>query len=422
MPEHRAPSSSRSPGTPTVSVVIPNYNQTTYLPAALESALAQQHRPLEVIVVDDGSSDDCREVVRRFGSAVKYIFQENQGLGGARNTGIDAARGDLVGLLDADDEWMPGFLASMAALFVSDPGVSVCYCCAQAMDQEGRTSPRVFGGPPVSPDRMYDALLRANFLIPSTIVMRRDAVLSVGSFDATLRSRAGERSAQGCEDWDLWLRLLPEHRFLGTPDCLVRYRLHGNSLSANPDGMMRAARTVIEKHFGPDDGRWSTWTPEKRRAYGGLYRYGALMCARHRADWGTAATHLRLALLADESLVTDVDLFYELALGADLLGTPALGAGERVAARADDALRMVADVCGGPEGRRIAGLHRALTTTALHGLGLAAYNAGQAAKGRRLLMSAIRRRPALLGDRVVVGDIAKSFLRPLLRPAMARRS
>jgi glycosyltransferase involved in cell wall biosynthesis len=104
------------PATPRVSVVIPNYNHTRFITGAIQSVLNQTYRSFEVIVVDDGSTDNSREVVASFGSQVRYIWQENQGLAGARNTGIRAARGQLIGLLDADDQWLPDFLEKMVAL------------------------------------------------------------------------------------------------------------------------------------------------------------------------------------------------------------------------------------------------------------------------------------------------------------------
>ena len=102
------------------------------------------------------------------------------------------------------------------------PEAVVYYCQARCMDVDGHDLPRVLGGPVRPPDKIYQTLLRSNFLIPSTILLNRSVVFEVGLFDQSLRS---------CEDWDLWLRLLPKHKFIGTIDCLVRYRLHEFSLS-----------------------------------------------------------------------------------------------------------------------------------------------------------------------------------------------
>jgi glycosyltransferase involved in cell wall biosynthesis len=118
-----------------VSVIIPAYNQSAYLTTAVESVLSQTYKNFEVIIVDDGSTDDTPSVVDKFSEQVRCIRQENQGLAGARNTGIRNARGHLIGLLDADDQWLPhlegdqfGYAGLRAAI----------YYCAQAMDRTVR--------------------------------------------------------------------------------------------------------------------------------------------------------------------------------------------------------------------------------------------------------------------------------------------
>ena len=186
---------------PAVSVIIPNYNHTRFIRAAIDSALAQTCQPREVIVVDDGSTDDSRAVVAEYGDRVRYIWQENQGLAGARNTGIRAAQGDLIGLLDADDIWYAHYLERMVALAERHPAAAVFYGAARGIDTEGNPLPQLFGGPVLPAGEIYQTLLRANFIIPSTVTFRRSVIVTAGLFDQELRS---------CEDWDLWLRLLPE--------------------------------------------------------------------------------------------------------------------------------------------------------------------------------------------------------------------
>jgi hypothetical protein len=136
---------------------------------------------------------------------------------------------------------------------------------------------------------MYETLLRANFIIPSTVLARRQALAEAGLFDEVPRAMGG------CADWDLWLRLARTQEIAGTPECLARYRLHGESLSADVTGMQQAAQAVMLKHFGPDDGRPEAWTDEKRRAYGGFYRHSALTLVERRGDWQASAGYLRQA-------------------------------------------------------------------------------------------------------------------------------
>lgn len=384
-----------------LSVVIPNFNHTRYLDAAIRSVLDQTEAPHEVIVVDDGSSDGCEAVVGRFGDRVRYLHQTNQGLAAARNTGIGAATGELVGLLDADDRWRPSFCAVMTRLAVSHPEAAAYYCRAQTMDEAGRPLPQMLGGPAVPPADLYWRLLRANFLIPSTVVLRRASVAAVGLFDRTLRS---------CEDWDLWLRLLPASAIVGDDACLVDYRVHGASLSGDPQSMQQWARRVIEGRFGAGEGDPDGWSPEKRRAFGGLYRYGAISSVQRRLDWEAGAAFLREALRADPTLAHDLDLFYDLALA----GQPVGYRGAAAASRMDHAgafTRMVetAFADAAPAVDRARGLG-----TAYKALGLVAYNAGHYAVSRGSLSRAVATDGRLWRDALVMGDLAKSVVRAWL--------
>jgi len=391
---------------PKVSVLIPNYNHTRYIDSAIQSVLNQSYQPFEVIVVDDGSTDNSREVVAQFGNQVRYIWQENQGLAGARNTGICAAKGELIALLDADDVWYPKFLETMISLAAKRPDAAVYYCGAQGMDSDSSDLPQVFGGPVMSPETIYEHLLRGNFLIPSTIVMRRSVVTAAGLFDQNLRS---------CEDWDLWLRLLPEHLFIGTCECLVRYRLHKGSLSANPNGMQQAAQTVIEKHFGSNDGQPHAWSAEKRRAYGGLYRYHLLTSLQRKGDWQAGALYFRQALQADPTLATDLDLFYDLALGTQPVGYRGTTYQLDLEANALGLRRLMKEVLGST-GAPTVKLHRRALGTAYYALGIVAYNTGKVSLGRHFFVSALYQRPELCREALLVGNLVKSWVgRPWLK-------
>jgi glycosyltransferase involved in cell wall biosynthesis len=386
---------------PRVSIVVPNYNQGRYVCDAIQSALGQTYRSFEVIVVDDGSTDNSREVVAQFGDQVRYIWQENQGLAGARNTGIRAAKGDLIGLLDSDDQWLPVFLETMLSLSDQYPEATVYYCRARGMNNDGHDLPQVFGGPIISPEGIYQALVRANFLIPSTILTRRRAIMSAGLFDPTLRL---------CEDWDLWLRLLPKATFVGTSECMARYRVHNTSLSTDVTGNQQTVQAVIEKRFGPNDGQFLKWSSDKRRAYGGVFRYHLLTSVQRQKDWKAAALHLRRALEVDPTLATDLDLFYELALGSQPPGYRGTSHDldiEENAQRVGGLLKAAFDL---PREPNLLKFRRQVYGTAQCALALAAYNAGQRSISRRLLIKALRSRPDLWRNRLVVGDLAKSLL------------
>lgn len=221
---------------PLVSVIIPCYNHARFLPESVESALAQTYPHVEVLVIDDGSTDETREVASRYGDRIRYIYQENAGLAAARNTGIREARGELIGLLDADDRWLPRKLEVQVPHF-AEPAVGLAH-----------TSYRKFP-PPDYPEKewlvpegagpTYLDELRLNRIGVLTAVFRRALALEVGGFDETLRS---------CEDWDLWTRLIERSQAVGCAEVLAEYRLHPGSMSTNAERMFRSRLRVLEKN------------------------------------------------------------------------------------------------------------------------------------------------------------------------------
>lgn len=379
-----------------VSVIIPSYNNAHYLGTAIQSVLGQTYTDYEIIVVDDGSKDATREAAAKFGESVIYIYQENQGLAGARNTGIQAAKGELVSLLDADDEWYSEYLEHMIALSDKNPDAQVFYCTAQCMDTDGHNLPQFVGGPPIDSKILYQVLLRANFIIPSTVTFRRKPIIEAGCFDDNLRS---------CEDWDLWLRILPTGKIVGAFDRLVRYRVHGSSLSANVTGMQDAARKVIEKHFGGEDRAPEMWSNEKRRAYGGLYRYQAITFVQRQKNWDAAASSLQKGLLIDPTLSLDLDLFYELGLGSQQVGHRGVS---DVQNQELNALQLEKCVLALP--KEMGSLRRKTIGTAEYALGLIAYGFGHRSVSRRFFAQAISQRPELSFDTRLLGNYFKSYI------------
>jgi glycosyltransferase involved in cell wall biosynthesis len=389
---------------PFFSIIIPVYNQANFLGEAIQSALEQTYSNYEIIVVDDGSSDNCREVVAEFGDKVRYIWQENKGLGGARNTGILAAKGELIALLDSDDQWMPTFLEYIVTGTHFYPDADVIFCSARAMDADGHDLAQVFCENIPPPDLIYSTLLRANFLIPSTVVIRRAILMSVGLFEQT------DRAIHGCEDWDLWLRIASDHKFVGSYRILVRYRLHGSSLSSNPSNMQQAVRAVIEKNFGPDDGHPENWPPEKRRAYGGVYRYHLLTSVQRQKDWQAAKTYLSRALHFDPTLAIDLDLFYDLALGNQPPGYRGSGQHLNLDENAIHVEDMLAELFCEPESAELQPLRSLLLGTAYYALGLVANNIGERSICRRFFTRAIRYRPDLVKNTQILNSLIKSFI------------
>jgi glycosyltransferase involved in cell wall biosynthesis len=212
-----------------VSVVIPTYNTLPYLKQTLESVLAQTHAPLEVLVVDDGSTDGTPDVAQAFGEPVRVIRQQNRGVCRARNRGFQASRGEFVCFLDHDDYWYPWKLALQLQALQSHPEVAVVFTDFKPwLPQNGAfADPRELGSAQapaldIDPDLsgwIYHRLLLTCWALTSTTLIRRSAFEQVGGFDEALPY---------AEDWDLWLRLCRQHQFLRLRAASTLYRQHPN--------------------------------------------------------------------------------------------------------------------------------------------------------------------------------------------------
>lgn len=222
-----------------VSVIIPAYNYARYLPRAIESALAQTHRPLEILVVDDGSTDSTRAVVSGYGDKVRYIYQENAGLSAARNTGLRESRLPFIALLDADDQWLPQRLATAVATFQRlGPPWGVVACRSIRINSRGEPLPPNPGEQELEGEiTVADILWRTRFS-PSAVVARREVFASCGGFDTILRSS---------EDRDMWLRAATRWRIWLQPERLALIRKHDANMSSHASRMRENMRRVINK-------------------------------------------------------------------------------------------------------------------------------------------------------------------------------
>jgi glycosyltransferase involved in cell wall biosynthesis len=219
---------------PLVSVIIPCYRQARLLPGAIESALAQTHPAVQVVVVNDGSDDNTDEVADRYRTRVRYVRKPNGGLPSARNAGIAAAEGDWLHFLDADDLLHPRALAWLVEAVSRDSaqlGMMGFRCFQEDPARDGQ--------PPVraSVPGLLPYLLEYNFGPPHAYLASREAVLKVGCFEESLTS---------CEDWDLWQRLaLGGARFALTPEVGAYYRRYAGSMSTNSLRMLRMRTRIL---------------------------------------------------------------------------------------------------------------------------------------------------------------------------------
>ncbi|WP_447979717.1 glycosyltransferase family 2 protein [Candidatus Nitrospira bockiana] len=204
---------------PRVSVVIPVYNAEDHVGEAIEGVLAQTFQDLEIIVIDDGSTDGSAAVVQRYSDAVKYVYQKNAGVAIATNRGVELSRGELIAFLDNDDIWLPQKLERQIAFLDQHQECGVVNCDMQYISQTGAVMDRYVRG--VNREHPYVRLFQKGFVIYcSMIVVRRTVYDRVGGFNESF-------VAAGLQDME-WLSRVVEHTEVGyVPETLVLYRDHG---------------------------------------------------------------------------------------------------------------------------------------------------------------------------------------------------
>jgi glycosyltransferase involved in cell wall biosynthesis len=273
-----------------VSAVIPVYNGARYVRAAIDSALAQTLPDLEIVVVDDGSTDATPEILAGYGPRIRVHRQPNGGVAAARNAGVRAARGEYVAFLDADDVWLPEKLARQLPAFDEDD-VALVYSGMTVVDADLRPL-RVVEPPP--PDAvLHNTLCVEPVNVPLTMtgVVRRAAFDELGGFDARLSTSA---------DADFVCRLALRHRVARVAEPLALYRQHGSQMHLSVAAMERDMALVHAKFFA--DPAAAPYRALRRRAAASVYYTLALGYLRQRR-LGSA---LRCAALAIWSSVPRV--------------------------------------------------------------------------------------------------------------------
>lgn len=234
------------PTLPRASVIIPCFNQAAYVRVAIDSALAQTYADVEVVVVDDGSTDDTPAVLASYGDRIRAVRQENAGLSAARNTAIAHATGACIVLLDSDDVLAPECVASRMAVMAADDRVGLVAGYYREIDADGHVLARI---PEVrsltSRPHLYQTV-RRNWGPPVSWTIRRAALEQCGTFDPTLRS---------CEDWDVLIRISAQWQIAYDPQPLALYRQLPGSMSRNHLVMVDAGSEVLRKN--------ARWAPSR---------------------------------------------------------------------------------------------------------------------------------------------------------------
>jgi glycosyltransferase involved in cell wall biosynthesis len=238
-----------------VSVIIPNYNYGKYLPKAIDSVLSQTYSNLEVVVVNNGSTDDSLEVLMGYEGKVKLVDQSNHGQSGARNSGLKHAKGDYLAFLDADDYWHPTKIEKQVSLLSSD--VELVYCGISIfLESENRLVSLQYP--------QYHGECSQNFVTKpgvsivlsgeSTAIFTRNLLEKVGIFDAELNSAAG---------WDFFRRCSKYTEFDFVAEPLTYYRVHDSNMSNSSKNNISDSRKAYKKLLSDDQWKLSSNSKQK---------------------------------------------------------------------------------------------------------------------------------------------------------------
>jgi glycosyltransferase involved in cell wall biosynthesis len=216
---------------------MPSFNYARYLPLAISSVLSQSYSDLELIITDDCSTDDSREILehwRRLDDRVVPVLHDvNHGLARARNSGLAVSKGEFVALIDADDVWLPDKLKTQMECFRVQPELGLVHSDSAIIDGNGNPTGQQFSSllhrkGQITSGHLFEVLCERNFLCVPTVILRREAMQYAGGFEENLRS---------LEDWVCWAKVSRKYPFHYVEDALAQYRIHGAGLSGNPRGM-----------------------------------------------------------------------------------------------------------------------------------------------------------------------------------------
>jgi glycosyltransferase involved in cell wall biosynthesis len=234
-----------------ISVVIPAYNASRYIAETIESVLQQTLPADEVLVLDDGSTDETASIAEQFGPPVRVIRRPNSRVAATRNAGIQEAVSEWIGFIDADDLWESSKLERQMEELSRHPGADVCYTGRRLLIQNEETAQlgEVVRVPPAA--QIRESLFRQTSFLPSSVLIRRSTVMAVGWFDT---------QCTYVEDWDLWLRLLHwGAKFVDCQEPLVHYRIHLNGMTSNSISTLEGAEDVYRRLVLPHLSGMAGW-------------------------------------------------------------------------------------------------------------------------------------------------------------------
>jgi glycosyltransferase involved in cell wall biosynthesis len=281
---------------PLISVIIPTYNHGQFIEEAVESVLAQTYKNFEVIVVDDGSTDNTREILKKYERGITYIFQNNKGVSSARNHGLSIAKGEVIAFLDSDDVWLPEKLSSQLKIMQGEHSIGLVGCGSYVMDYLGNVEREWVPKHYKSQEEFLQQLSIRNILHnPSCMLVKKECFNRAGFFNECL---------QFGEDWDMWLRIAKHYKVDFAERPLMKFRKHGFSKSYKRVKIIESNITkIIRDNLSQDQERI------KRKAYSLMYIDLANLCLSENRKFSSTIYALRALWSYPVKISTDDNKF-----------------------------------------------------------------------------------------------------------------
>lgn len=287
---------------PLVSVVISTYNRSDYVGDTVESVINQTYPNIDLIVVDDGSTDGTGEIIRRFGDKVRYVWQENAERASARNHGLRLAKGEFIAFLDSDDLWMPDKIEQAVKFLRANPRFGLVYTDYVQIDGEGRELRVVRVGGPSG--RVTEALLKRSFVPFGAHLSRTSLIKEINGF-------VEDRQMSGSEDWEMWVRLSLRTEFAYDPRALSKIRTHAANTMGDADVMCRAMARASQAVYQSEQ-LVSAYPKSLRRMDAHFALANAISYCSQR-DARRSVGFLRNAIATDPRIVLDPRYAYTIA-------------------------------------------------------------------------------------------------------------
>jgi len=225
---------------PKISIVIPVYNKEKYIIECMESVLSQTYKDYEIVVINDGSTDNTENLLQFYKSVIRYFYQENKGVAEARNLGILNARGEYISFLDSDDVWLPSKLEKELGLIERDKEIGLVYSNGYIINEKGKKCNINFFQINTPYRKMVlNKLFKNDFIPTSSVLVRKECFQKVGLFNSSLSS---------AEDYDMWMRISYLYKIDYVDFPLIKYRDNPEGISKNLDNALKGVLKALEKN------------------------------------------------------------------------------------------------------------------------------------------------------------------------------